>query len=387
MSDDRSLEGLRILGFCDYFTEDSSGGAEKVTAEVYTRLIEQGAEIRVVTTAPGTPGGEATPWGISTALAPGRDLSGLLRVQVTLAPRLLSIGSREIVGFRPDVLHASGLHFQSSLAAGILARRRNLPLATTGHIGSVESLPGLIRAATSTYERSIGRFILKSSSRVIAVSAAVADHMVTLGAAPGLVHVVPNGVDRDRFRPGSRIGKGVGVVFVGRLISNKGPDEVLEAFVGNPREDATLTFIGDGPMRGELEARVQHLGLQDRVAFTGYTDDVAGLLASADVMVRPSQTEGQSLAVLEAMASEVAVIASDIPPNRELIGDNERGLLVAPGDQAGLCEALGAMIGDEDRRVRLARAARELAVRHTWERCAEETGRVLAAAAGRKEAQ
>jgi glycosyltransferase involved in cell wall biosynthesis len=144
-------------------------------------------------------------------------------------------------------------------------------------------------------------------------------------------------------------------------------------------------FIGDGPMRGELEARVQHLGLQDTVTFTGHIDDVARLLGPADVMVRPSQTEGQSLAILEAMASEAAVIASDIPPNRELLGDNERGLLVAPGDQDGLSAALGSLIGDGGRRVRLARAARDLAIRHTWDRCAESTGRVLVAAARREE--
>ena len=265
----RWLDGLRVLGFCDYFTEDSSGGAEKVTAEVYTRLIEQGAEIRVVTTVPGIPSGEATPWGIPTAFAPGRDLSRVLDAQVTLAPGLLGLGKREIAGFRPDVLHASGLHFQSSLAASILARRRDLPLVTTGHIGSVAEMPGLIRVATSTYERSVGRFILKSSSRVIAVSQAVADHMVFLGARPELVQVVPNGVDHDRFFPGSDSGVRVGFVFVGRLINNKGPDEVLDAFVTVSRSDATLTFIGDGPMRTELESKVNRLGMQNRVKFSG----------------------------------------------------------------------------------------------------------------------
>ena len=383
----RWLDGLRVLGFCDYFTEDSSGGAEKVTAEVYTRLIEQGAEIRVVTTVPGIPSGEATPWGIPTAFAPGRDLSRVLDAQVTLAPGLLGLGKREIAGFRPDVLHASGLHFQSSLAASILARRRDLPLVTTGHIGSVAEMPGLIRVATSTSERSVGRFILKSSSRVIAVSQAVADHMVFLGARPELVQVVPNGVDHDRFFPGSDSGVRVGFVFVGRLINNKGPDEVLDAFVTVSRSDATLTFIGDGPMRTELESKVNRLGMQNRVKFTGHTDDVAGLLRSADVMIRPSRTEGQSLAILEAMASEVTVIASDIPPNRELLGDGERGLLVRAGDQDGLSRAMGNILSDEGLRVRLASTAREFAALLTWDRCAEGTGRVLAAAAGREEAQ
>jgi len=387
VSDRRSFTGLRILGFCDYFAEDSSGGAEKVTAEVYQRLIDQGAEIRVVSTVPGRPAGETAPWGIPTVLASGRDLSSLLGAQVTLAPGLLRVGRREISQFRPNVLHASGLHFQSSLAAAILARRKKVPFVATGHIGSIENLAGLVRTATSTYEKSIGRYILKTSRRVIAVSAAVADHMVHLGAPSRSVHVVPNGVDLDRFRPGSRSETQVGVVFVGRLIGNKGPDEVLDAFAAVAGDDATLTFIGDGPMRGELEAKIQRLELQDKVSFLGHIDDVERLLGEADVMVRPSQTEGQSLAILEAMASGVAVIASDIPPNRELLGDDERGLLVAPGDQSGLSAALGALIDDENRRGSLARAARELVVCHTWDRCAEATGEVLAAAAGREETQ
>jgi glycosyltransferase involved in cell wall biosynthesis len=379
-ADDR-LVGLRVLGFCDYFTESSSGGAEKVTAEVYSRLQAQGAQITVLSATPGNAGGATTVHGIPTRVVPAIDLAKMVNAQVTLAPRLLGTARRLIDELHPQVLHATSVHFQGSRAAALLARRRRLPLVTTGHVAAVSRLPLATRTATTVYEHTAGRFILRASSRVIAVSESVATHLRQLGAPGDRTVVVHNGVDHNRFCPRPRDLDRPQVVFVGRLIQNKGPADALNAFAAAGVPGAQLTFVGHGPMRDRLEADGARLGLNGAVHFTGHLDDVSAILGAADVLVRPSRTEGQSLAILEAMAAGVCVLASDIPANRELVDDGRSGLLAAVGDTQGLARRLRRLLTDHPFRDRLAAQGRRRAQQHSWEACARDTGLVLADAA------
>jgi len=378
---DGRFVGLRVLGFCDYFTESSSGGAEKVTAEVYSRLQAQGAQITVLSATPGGTGGATTVHGIPTRVVPAIDLAKIVNAQVTLAPRLLGTARRLINELRPQVLHATSVHFQGSRAAALLARRRRLPLVTTGHVAAVSRLPLATRTATTVYEHTAGRFILGTSSRVIAVSESVATHLRQLGARADRTVVVHNGVDHNRFHPRPRDLDRPHVVFVGRLIDNKGPADALNAFAAAAIPGAQLTFVGDGPMRAGLEAAAARLGLNEVVHFTGHVDDVSTILGSADVLIRPSRTEGQSLAILEAMASGVCVLASDIPANRELVDDGRSGLLAAVGDIQALARRLNRLLTDHPFRDRLAAEGRQRARQHSWEACARDTGLVLADAA------
>jgi glycosyltransferase involved in cell wall biosynthesis len=381
----QDLTGVRVLGFCDHFTASSSGGAEKVTAEVYSRLIGRGAEIAVVSAVPGGTAGVSRVAGIPTHTVPSLDLSRWLNVQVALSPRLARATSRVAGEVRPHVLHASSLHFQGSVAAARHSRRSGLPLVTTVHVGSVAALPRMTRAAARAYEATVGRMILRSSAKVIAVSEAVAAHVGSLGVPDSGIVVVPNGVDHDRFRRSARAPGPVRVVFVGRLIGNKGPDDALAAFAEARAPGATLTFVGDGPMRRRLQSEVRLKGLGDSVRFTGHVSDVATALASADVLVRPSRTEGQSLAVLEAMAAGVCVLASDIEGNRELLGDGEAGLLAAPGDRDDLTRKLRALMVDPSLRVRLADEGARRSLGYSWEECSRATAAVLVAARRREE--
>lgn len=378
------FEGLRILGFCDYYTTASSGGAEKVTAEVYQRLIAEGAEVMVISAIPKRHLDEASPDGVPTRVVPGLDLAGVLNAQVMVAPRLLSAARKVSDKFGPHVVHASSIHFQGSFVAALHSRRHRLPLVTTGHLGSIAALPALTRAATNVYEQTIGRFVLSSSQRVIAVSDAAALHLRRLGAKEATTSVVPNGVDHLRFLPGEKRNEAPHVVFIGRLIQNKGPDDALAAFAAVRTPGTHLTFVGDGPMRAHLEASAGRLGLRDSVRFAGHVADVSPIVRAADVLIRPSLTEGQSLAILEAMAAGVCVLASDIPANRELIDPGESGLLAGPGDTRDIARQLGMLLSDASLRNRLAARGRERSLEHSWDTCAQETGAILAEAASRQ---
>ena len=388
---------LRLLGACDYYGSGSCGGSERVAHEVYRRLARWGDEVTVVAAAPGATFSTAVHDGVTVVGIPAFDLSRLVGAQLAFAPRLRARVGQVLDRQRPDVVHANSIHFHGSVVAARLAPRAGLPLVTTAHVGPTGPLPGRLRMATEAYERLVGSRILGRSSHVVAVSESVARHVVGLGLGPDKVTVVPNGVDAERFHPSPERPVPDGpphVLFVGRLIANKGPDLLLDAVAGlvGRGVEVRATFVGDGPMRAALRRSVERLDLGGRVVFTGPVDDVADRLRDADVLVRPSYTEGMPLAVLEAMASGVCVVASGIPGNAEVVDHGRTGLLFPPGDAVALETALATVLADAGLRRRLARAALDVAGEYTWDATARATREVLqsvaaVAGAGRPGAQ
>jgi len=352
------------------------GGSERVALEVYTAMRQRGAEISVLTAMPGAISEWSSVDGIPTWTHPMIDLTDALKLQFGLSPGLLRRSLAIVQAMQPQVLHASSIHFQSARVAASTARRTGIPLVTTAHVGSVEHLPLAARLATEAYERSIGSSILAASSRVIAVSESVASHVIELGASPEKVVVVPNGVDTDRFRPADER-RSNQIAFVGRLVANKGSEDALEAFARLGRKDWQLVFVGDGPMRRRLEQRASDLGVSASVQFLGARDDVPALLSRAAIVVRPSLTEGRSLTILEAMASGACVVASDIVPNQELIEQGVTGILTPVGDGLALAESLRRLLDDENTRSSIGAAAREEALRSSWDATASKTAEVL----------
>jgi glycosyltransferase involved in cell wall biosynthesis len=134
-----------------------------------------------------------------------------------------------------------------------------------------------------------------------------------------------------------------------------------------------LIIVGDGALRGELERQAQELGIAPAVWFAGDRNDVAELMRLFDLFVLPSLGEGISNTILEAMATGLAVIATRVGGNPELVLEGETGILVSPGDSAALAGAMFELVTDEARRVRWGAAARsEVARRFDWDRCVEQ---------------
>jgi glycosyltransferase involved in cell wall biosynthesis len=121
-------------------------------------------------------------------------------------------------------------------------------------------------------------------------------------------------------------------------------------------------FIGEGQERPRLEAAAASCGASARVVLLGHRDDVASLLPGLDVFVLPSLSEGMSNTLLEAMAAGVAVVASDVGGNGEIIVDKQTGLLFPSGDEAGLYAHLASLVGDAGRRAQLAAAGKSRAL-------------------------
>jgi glycosyltransferase involved in cell wall biosynthesis len=122
--------------------------------------------------------------------------------------------------------------------------------------------------------------------------------------------------------------------------------------------------VGDGPLRPELESMAAQLGIRKKVLFVGERHDIPAMLASLDVSILISESESLSNAILESMAAGVPVVATDVGGNPELVKDGETGLLVPPGDEKKLVEALAHLVRDPVARSQYAGRSKEFARAH-----------------------
>jgi glycosyltransferase involved in cell wall biosynthesis len=260
------------------------------------------------------------------------------------------------------------LHVHSPYAAGVgrlvvrsLPRRVRPAVVSTEHNlwGSFRVMSRVVNAAT-----------LPLGDAWLAVSTPVRDSMP--GFIRGRVEVLVNGVRVERFRqPESQrlavrdelsIGPAEVAVFtVANLRRQKAYPDLLRAAARALEQQPQLRFfaVGQGPLREELEQLHAELGLGDRFRFLGYRDDVARLLAGADLVAMASTFEGFPLAVMESLAAGVPVVATRVGGVPDAVTDGVEGCLVEAGDVDALAGAIVELASDPDRRAAMARAARE----------------------------
>jgi glycosyltransferase involved in cell wall biosynthesis len=164
------------------------------------------------------------------------------------------------------------------------------------------------------------------------------------------------------------------VVAVGRLEHQKGHRHLIDAVARlSDRPRLVVLIVGrDGHMSAELKHQVRSLGLNGRVSFLGHRDDVPDLLAAADLLALPSLNEGAAGAAIEAMALGLPVVASDLPPLREVTEHGASGLLVPVASPQALAEAIVRLLQDHDLARALGTRGREIfEQRFTLERSVE----------------
>lgn len=327
------------------------GAGVPTLVRLLTRLQEN-AGWRVTVAAPeDVAGGRFVRWPATRSPGPAT------AAEVARLARVIRIHS-------PDVVH---LHSSKAGLAGRAALRGHVPTLFQPHGWSFLALEGAVATLARRWERAAVRW----SDRILCCSEGEAEQGRRAGIVPGLLEVVPNPVDLDRFRPADgaeraavrhRLGvpDGPVVVCLGRLAPQKGQDLLIAAWrrVVAKVPAATLVLVGDGPDRTRL-ASASGSG----VRFVGHQDDVTGWLHAADVVALPSRYEGQSLAVLEAMASGTAVVATDVEGMSEALGD-DAGAIVPLGDESALADALVLRLHDPDLAAAEGRAGRARAVRN-----------------------
>lgn len=219
-------------------------------------------------------------------------------------------------------------------------------------------------------------FMFRQADHVIAVSSETAEVLTRdYGVPAARITEVATGVELDAAHkerperlPAVFSGEKPGPVllFAARLAPPKGHVHLLDAMALLVRADPEIRLLcaGDGPLREELEAKRDALGLGGNVFFLGNRADVADLLAFADVVVFPSLWEGTPLALLEAMAAAKPIVASDIPGIRDVLVDGQNAVLVPPADPRALADGVLGLLGDARRAAALGAEARALIADH-----------------------
>ena len=223
------------------------------------------------------------------------------------------------------------------------------------------------------YRRTMGR-----TDVVVAVCEAARARFAAQGVRPrrGLL-AVPNGIRVDAFSAANaerraalrsvlELPHGARIVgTVGRLNPVKDQACLLRAFARLHRErpEAALVLVGDGALRGALEAQAAALGIGEALRFLGDRGDVRQLLQGFDAFALSSLSEGYSMALLEACASALPIVATDVGGNREIVVDGRNGLLVPAADEAALADALARLLCDPVRAEAMGRAGRDWALR------------------------
>lgn len=212
----------------------------------------------------------------------------------------------------------------------------------------------------------------KGADAVVAVSRAVASHLVERGIVPSSrIAVIPNGIDLNRFDPAKYPPKEdaqLVVGAVGRLHPQKGFGPLLEIWkqVVEKVPGAVLEIIGEGPLRPQLESRVIELGLVRSVRLPGrcLPQELPARYASWDLFVTPSRWQGFGMTAAEAMAMRLPVVASTVEGHLELVDDGATGRLVSPAAPEAWVEAIVALLHDPAQRASMGEAGRDRVMRH-----------------------
>lgn len=276
-----------------------------------------------------------------------------------------------IVMRRPLVLRVGG-SFAWEQASERFAINTPLDRFTGARVGlSVSLLAGL------------ERFVVRNARKVIVPSRYLKSVLLRWGVRNERIEIVPNGVmpiEADASRAQARAVLGVRgrlIVSVGRLVRGKGFGEVVKAVgeLATDFQDVSLVIIGDGPRYVNIANLIEAARLEERVHLPGALPHSQTLqyLRAGDIFVLNSAGEGQSYALLEAMAARTPVIATDVSGNLELIEHGRTGWLVPHHDRRALVEAISTLLQDDMLASRLASEARRRVKEFSVERMLEGT--------------
>lgn len=367
-----------------------TGGLERIVIDLIRQAASRGQTVSVLCLErPGTLAAQAVALGarlICVGKPPG--FHPTVRPAITEALRAL----------RPDVLHT---HQVGALFyAGPPARALGVPVTLhTEHINNIRKADaGYFRRQRMSW---LWWWAARAAARFVCVSADIAAEMAARRIVPKhKLAVTLNGIntepfeaplDRAEMRGSLGIPADAPVIgTVGRLNEVKRQDLLLRAFatVRASVPDARLLLVGDGPMRGELEALAAQLGVAACVHFAGYQSRPEQYLRVMDVFALTSRLEGLPLAILEAWAAGLPVVASAVGGVPDLLTDGRDGLLFPSGDEAALTGSLFRLLGDPEAAQALGAAGREVVLaRYDLRRMAADYDRhyreLLAASARR----
>jgi glycosyltransferase involved in cell wall biosynthesis len=331
------------------------GGAERVVTMLARELAGRGHEITIVAP-PGELDEDLRDVGhVRIAIDDhGRNVRGAPGSVLRLAGVVRSV--------KPDVIHAQNPRYTGvARAASIVGSPgRFTPLLATFH-----------GAPSVEYRRAA--LLLRLAGHVACVSDSVLEGIVRAGLPPARASLVRNGIEvpspldrasRDALDRELGLGEAPVVAIVGRLVTPKAHERFVVAaqLLAQARPQVQFLIVGDGPRRGEIEHAVTDAGIADRVLFTGSRSDATKIIARVQLLVFSSDSEGLSIAALEALAAGTPVVSTDVEGMRELLAGGA-GAIVPLDDGTALGERIIELLDDESELLHMGRTGSELVAR------------------------
>jgi glycosyltransferase involved in cell wall biosynthesis len=311
------------------------GGIERVVYEQSKRLMHRNFEPIVVTNRIDTPKNYVVD-GINVECYESLNTGFRLGIPYSI-PTPTSFETFLKAVKSSDLVHAHGHPYLTSLIAAKLAKRYSKPFVLTQHNTFIE-YDSIFDSVERLNDLAVGKETLKEADKIITVSNATKDYVLSLGAKPEKIKVLHNGVDLVRFRPltGKReemrkkleIPQNTIVVLtVRRLVYKNGIDTLIEGASIAVRKNPKITFlvVGKGPDLNSVQMRIRQLGIENNFRLTGFVsdEDLPFYYNAADFFVLPSKSgEGLPLVALEAMACGLPVIATNVGGISEIIMEN-----------------------------------------------------------------
>ena len=337
------------------------GGAEKVTAELAEGLADRGFDVHVLARGTRATIVEDTIRGVKIHRIPARGPKYMAAAMTSI----LSLA--RLKRLQPDLVHAHTLLSPSLIATAYKRIVRRVPLLVTIHRGGAAPYGEVARHQAKWTGRRRLKLLGRELDRFLAVSVEIERELRTLPGVSPKVILMENGVDPDKIKPlghQERAGlrrslefpDGPVVLFVGRLSPEKRVSLLLDIWpeLRTQYPPATLCIIGDGPEADELKARAG-----EGVQFAGIPRDVIPYLQAGDIFILPSVAEGMSIAMLEAMAAGLPVVATDVGGASQVVTDKYNGFLIKPDDPDGTLDVLGRLLKDVTLRRSLGLSARQ----------------------------
>lgn len=283
---------------------------------------------------------------------------------------------RALIEDKPDIIHTPDNYKPCSLEAYRASKKSKTPFIFTQHM--YDAPIGLAKYPWIIINTTLGEIVRKKANYAIAVSSVAKEFLIHSRMDPHRIRIIPLGVDATRFtsstsgkkvREKFEITDNVVILFVGRLIRMKGVYKLLKVFsiISKTHPESVLIICGKGELRNELIRAVRSKkGIKNRVIFIDYVPHklIPQLYAACDIFVLPSTREVFGLSLLEAMASEKAVIGSCVGGIKDIIIDGIDGFLIKKGDMKQIASKLSLLLSDTDLRHNMGKKAREKVLKH-----------------------
>ncbi|WP_424355699.1 glycosyltransferase family 4 protein [Methanobacterium sp. MBAC-LM] len=349
---------MKIAILVSGFPPDRVGGMEIATYNIAKHLANNGHSIHIITSSYSNSSNE-NKFVVHSVNMMGTKIIGPFFDQRKILPVIKEID--------PEIIHAQGISTSgiSAFTAYLIKKSLKIPYVVYGRGSDIYPFKA---------EKILVKAILNNADSVIALTEHMKKEIQKISDKEVLV--VPNGIDMNRFNDSSltytELLKGKTIIFIGNLRPEKGLSYLIEAMMYVTKKDMNtqLLIVGEGPQRENLEKLVNKLNINNRVTFSGKvtTDKVPVYLKNSDIFVLPSLQEGFPNVLLEAMASGLPVVATEVCGINEIIEDGKNGFLVKPQNSKEIAEKILLLLNNHNLRKWISKQNIKKASKYSWQR-------------------